>query len=137
MSLLQWDARYSVGIPAMDLQHRKLVELINILHDAMTGGKGNEVIGAVLDELVRYTKVHFSAEERLMRSGSYPELPAHRDEHALLTKIALDLQQQHHAGAAILSVKASHFLKDWLTHHILASDRDYGVVLAKLSEKAA
>jgi hemerythrin len=34
MGLLKWEKRYSVGIEAVDHEHRELVDLINRLHDA-------------------------------------------------------------------------------------------------------
>ncbi len=33
MPLLQWKHRYSVGIEAVDHEHRELIDLINTLHE--------------------------------------------------------------------------------------------------------
>ena len=55
MPLIQWDARYTVGVQRLGLQHRQLVALINQLHDAMAVGQGNQVIGSILDSLIYYT----------------------------------------------------------------------------------
>ena len=54
MPLIQWDARYTVGVQCLDRQHRR-VALINQLHDAMAVGQGNQVIGSILDSLIYYT----------------------------------------------------------------------------------
>ena len=36
MGLLHWESRYSVGIAAVDHEHRELVELVNRLYDKAT-----------------------------------------------------------------------------------------------------
>lgn len=40
MPIIQWNDSLPVGVDAMDLQHKKLVNLINQLFDAMKEGKG-------------------------------------------------------------------------------------------------
>ncbi len=44
MALLQWKDQYSVGIDAVDYEHRELIALINRLHDElMTKGKESSI----------------------------------------------------------------------------------------------
>ena len=52
MSLIQWDNSYSVGVAEIDLQHQKLIEMINYLHKAMSEGKANDVLGHIVNELM-------------------------------------------------------------------------------------
>ena len=52
MALITWSSMFSVGVAEIDNQHKKLVELINQLNDAMHAGKGADVMGKVLSELV-------------------------------------------------------------------------------------
>jgi len=62
----------SVNIQSIDEQHKKLVALVNNLNDAMSSGKGQLIMGKILDDLVAYTKTHFATEERLMTTHTYP-----------------------------------------------------------------
>jgi len=55
MALITWNAALSVGVKEIDDQHKKLIDLVNQLNDAMHAGKGRDVLGAVLAELVKYT----------------------------------------------------------------------------------
>ncbi|MCC6132451.1 MAG: hemerythrin, partial [Acidobacteria bacterium] len=55
MSLITWSDELSVGVSAFDNQHKRLVALINELHDAMSAGKGSKVLGKILSELADYT----------------------------------------------------------------------------------
>jgi hemerythrin len=73
MELIKWKDVFSVKVSEVDNQHKKLIGLINQLYDAMRVGKGREVLGSVLTELVNYTIYHFSTEERLFREYGYPE----------------------------------------------------------------
>jgi len=45
MSLIEWSPAYSVKVKKFDDQHKKLIELINQLHDAMKAGQGNAMLG--------------------------------------------------------------------------------------------
>lgn len=126
MSLITWTDKLSVGVKEIDDQHKKLVAIINELHDAMAVGHGKDIIGKVLDEMVRYTVYHFSTEERLMKIHGYSDHVGHEKEHSDLVNTAAELQTAVHAGTTSLSLTTMHFLKDWLNHHILGSDMKFG-----------
>ncbi len=130
MSLIDWKSSYSVNVPEFDAQHRRLIALINDLHEAMIAGKAKETLGQILNGLVGYTKVHFAAEEKLLAARAYPDLAAHKSEHDKLTAKAVQLQSDFHGGRTSLSIGVMTFLKTWLEGHILGSDKKYGVFLA-------
>jgi len=52
MEIFHWTADLATGNGMIDQDHRHLIALVNKLNDAMTGGKGNAVLGQVLDELI-------------------------------------------------------------------------------------
>jgi hemerythrin len=110
----------------MDQQHRRLVDLINQLYDAMGMGKGDSVKRVVLSDLLTYTKVHFAAEERLMQEHAYPHFASHKRLHDELTGQVLQLTDKLQAGQMVASVTLANFLKDWLQTHITQEDRKYG-----------
>jgi len=130
MPLMEWTDRMSVGVAQFDNEHKKLVSLINELFDAVQAGRGREALGKILDELINYTKTHFTNEEHLMQKQGYPNLEAHRKEHEALTKQVIDVQRKYHAGAtAMLSMEVMTFLKNWLIKHIQGTDKQYGPFL--------
>ena len=63
MSLLTWNPAMSVGVRLLDEDHKKLIAMINQLHDGMLAGHSNDVVGDVLRRLVSYTVEHFRREE--------------------------------------------------------------------------
>ena len=129
MALITWSDNLSVKVKQFDDQHKKLVDMVNQLFDAMKTGKGNQVMGDILKQLIAYTQTHFAAEERLMQQYGFPEYEAHKKEHNALVVQVLDLQKQFQDGKAVLTQNVMNFLRDWLSKHIQGVDKKYGVYL--------
>ncbi|NTW89085.1 MAG: hemerythrin family protein [Desulfobulbaceae bacterium] len=125
MALFNWDSSLSVNIAEIDEQHKKLVNLVNDLFEAMKEGKGSQILGKVLSDLTRYTKTHFATEERLMRSNSYPSYLVHKKEHDELIAQVDDLNKKFQDGQMVLSTSVGNFLKSWLVNHIKGTDMKY------------
>ena len=130
MAFFEWSEKYSVGVQAIDDQHKRLFGLINDSFEAMRAGMGDAALGKVLDGLVDYTKTHFRFEEKLLQSNGYPSLAAHQKVHEGLTAQVMDLAAKFKAGKTTLSIQTGSFLKDWLSNHILTTDKSYGPHLA-------
>ena len=129
MVFIVWKNDMNIGVAAMDAQHQKLVQLINKLADAMSAGKGNEVLQSVLTELVGYIKTHFASEEGLLSTNKYPEYGTQKTEHDRFTKKIVDFQDQFRAGKIAISIELMNFLKEWLLGHIQGRDKLYGIFL--------
>lgn len=93
MALLQWNQRYSVGHPAVDHEHRELIDLINTLHAALRAGGGAGAEG-FFGDLYRAVSSHFALEEQLMRAHRYPEYAGHKQEHEALLDEIRDMMDQ-------------------------------------------
>jgi hemerythrin len=129
VALIVWNDALSVKVDEIDVQHQQLVALINQLHDAMSQGKGREVIGSVLAGLLEYTRTHFAAEERMMVAGSYPGYPVQRAAHEALIQQVVDLRTRFLTGETVMTQEVMKFLKDWLMEHIRVLDMQLGVYL--------
>ncbi len=124
MTYLVWSDDLAVGNNFIDNDHKKLIDMVNRLHELMQEGRGKDVLDKVLHNLVTYTQEHFRREEDLMRRIGFPGLADHQYEHQKLLKQVLDLQQKFESGAATLSIQVLHFLRDWLINHIGKSDME-------------
>jgi hemerythrin len=131
MPLFIWKDSYSVNIKEFDDQHHKLIEMINTLHDAMSSGKGVQVMGGVLDDLAKYTATHFAAEEKVMLAHNYPGYLAHKMEHERLTARVLEILTQYQDRQVTLTLGVMKFLQDWLISHIQGTDQKYTAYLNK------
>lgn len=126
MAYMNWKAIYSVNVAEIDDQHRKLIAMINELHDAMKVGKGRQVISLILDEMIEYASTHFATEERYMTKFGFPGYAEHKAEHDEFTRKVLGYQRSHSEGSLALSFEVIDFLETWLVKHIQGTDKQYG-----------
>ena len=127
MPLMQWNEKMSVGVSTFDNEHKKLIDLVNALHDGIQANRTPDVLGKVLDGLISYTATHFKHEEEFFAKSGYPASAEHKKEHDDLTRQVLDIQAKFKGGATgTLSLEVLAFLKKWLIGHIQGSDRKYG-----------
>ena len=126
MGLSDWSPRYTVNHPVMDEHHHTLFKLVDKLSEALIEKKENEVIGEILNSLIDYTRMHFAAEEELMRKADYPGVSQHKAAHDRLVEQVQELQRRHKAGDSTVNEEISKFLMtDWLVNHILGMDELY------------
>lgn len=125
MALINWDDSFSVKVAEIDSQHKKLVQLINDINDAMKQGKGKEVIGNVLNELINYTAVHFKTEEKYFDQLNYTETATHKLEHSNLVKKVVEFRTEFQNGRQSMTIDVLNFLVTWLKNHILIEDMKY------------
>ncbi|MCB9799794.1 MAG: bacteriohemerythrin [Candidatus Omnitrophica bacterium] len=130
MPLIEWSENFSVNIPSIDEQHKKIVHMVNELHEAMITDKGNSVLGKIFGELIQYTKTHFSYEEKLFQTYGYPEAEDHKQSHDALTSKTMALQKDFETGSTTIMFEVSDFLKSWLTNHIQGQDKKYAPFLS-------
>jgi hemerythrin len=124
-TLIEWSDNLSVGIQEIDDQHQFLVELLNKLHRAIHQRQGTAAAEAILMELVDYTKIHFAVEESLMRILGYPAYVDHKQQHDHLIDEIHALQDKLSSGKASVTFELLHFLRTWLTKHIMEEDQHY------------
>ncbi|MBT3308566.1 MAG: hemerythrin family protein [Gammaproteobacteria bacterium] len=132
MKELIWDQSLSVQVKEIDEDHRRLVELFNLLLHAVEEGDTTEYVEALLEELLSCTNWHFKHEERLMLKYSYAHADAHKREHRSLIESAKALQQKFIAGGRMISAEEIEFLEQWLTGHIFGADMEMGVYLGEV-----
>lgn len=120
MQGIVWNERFSVGVPAMDEQHKRLIDLIN-------GLQTSDNVGIVFDTIMGmfdYASEHFRSEERLLRSAGYSELPTQEREHKVFLEKAIDFSKKDLRDPQACK-EIVLFLRSWLLHHILEEDMKY------------
>lgn len=129
---LAWGEVLSVDVDEIDQDHKKLVELFNLLAHAVDDSESAEYVAAVFEELVNCTVWHFSHEERLMLKYAYPQSGEHKVEHRALIDSAKALQQKIHAADNAIGDDDIEYLERWLTEHILTDDMRLGDYLSQV-----
>lgn len=128
MSIWLWDSSLSVGIDAVDGQHRRIIDYINELEVAKLDDD-KEIVSEVLMGLVDYTRTHFLFEEDLMRQAGYPLSDAHKKTHDAFVAHVIKYVRQYENGQDVTR-KLSSDLRVWLTNHIKRDDKDYAPYVA-------
>jgi hemerythrin len=99
--------------------------MINELNDAMGQGKGKAALGNILRGLIAYTRTHFGTEERYFARFGYPDTDSHKREHAAFVQRVADFRDGLEQGKLTLSIEVMKFLSNWLTKHIMGTDKKY------------
>ena len=122
MALIAWKSRYSVGIDAVDHEHRELIDLINQLHESLLAGSGEPDVTAFLGEIFRAISAHFALEERFMDAHGYDQLDAHKQAHEDLLEEIRDIMDGYEADPDGASKLLSGRLDAWFTDHFKTHD---------------
>lgn len=132
MKDIVWGDVLSVAVDEIDEDHRKLVNIFNILNHSVAEGESPDYLAAVLEELINCTVWHFSHEERLMLKYGYEEIEEHKAEHQELINSAKKLQQEILQADKPVSDEDIEFLERWLTEHVLTADMRLGSYLSQV-----
>jgi hemerythrin-like metal-binding protein len=128
----EWNKSYEIGNPAIDAQHKQLVDMFNGLMSACTSRKGHEEIERALHFLVEYTVKHFADEEEWQKKINYPEYKKHKQLHADFCKTvaALFTQFRTEGASSGMVVKLNSSVGTWLINHIRQEDAKIRAFLA-------
>ncbi|HJM90896.1 MAG: hemerythrin domain-containing protein [Alphaproteobacteria bacterium] len=74
---------FEIEVELIDNDHRRLVEIINEITQAIDDDQPEECARLVPD-FVAFTKRHFAREEALLEKNGYPQVDKHRRHHASL-----------------------------------------------------
>ena len=119
---IRWSEDLSVGVPALDQDHRRLIELLNEILHAVAAGAGRAVLAKLVGDLVEGTRGHFEREERLLREMGFPDIDHHHEEHG---RLMIDIAEMIDRLTDADDDGAHHFLRHWLTDHIVTYDMSY------------
>lgn len=123
MPQLEWNEGLSVGVEAIDNDHKILLDLINKISFAIEKNEETSAIEEVFGQLEAYVVEHFSREEQLMRDCHYPGLREHIKLHRKLTSKVPELKAELLAADSREAAEEINlFLFDWLMNHILGDD---------------
>ena len=123
MALVEWKDEYRIGIPAVDFEHRGLIDLINNLHSDLSGNPDKAEVLACLGEIYARISAHFALEERVMRERRYDQYLDHKEDHERLLDEIRDIMDRSEAETGFDHASAlSHELGDWFAVHFRTKD---------------
>ena len=122
MSLIRWKDEFSVGVAAVDLEHRELIQLINRLDADMQEYATKTAVVQALGEIYARISAHFALEEKIMRDADYDGLAAHKQDHELLLDALLDIIDDVDGAGRYDRAALSQRLESWFSEHFQTHD---------------
>ena len=124
MKIIEWAQKMSVQVAEIDDQHKKLVEIINAAFSIENPSENRKKFEPILNDLIEFTRVHFSTEEKYFDKFNYAEKDEHIEEHLKLIDAVLKFKDGFDSGKCDCEPFLS-FLRDWLAEHLLKMDQKY------------
>ena len=139
MARIEWSDEYALGLPAIDKDHRELVDQCNEYLEAVDQGASLQSLAEILGRMILRTQAHFLSEERMLDRHAYPGLAQHKADHdqlliqAQALKDRFDQADDDEDLARTVIAETSDFMRSWLLDHICFKDRPYRPYLRSLS----
>ena len=122
MSLITWKDEFSVGVAAVDLEHREMIELINGLDDDMQAHATQTTVMEALGEIYARISGHFALEEKIMRDARYDGFATHKQDHERLLDTLLDVMDSVDDAGRYDRAGLSSDLDRWFSDHFRTHD---------------
>ena len=130
----EWKEEYCLGIPAIDLQHKRIFTCISRIAQGAADDDRLRAESEII-KLLGLLQQHFLLEENMMREFRYPDLEHHVEEHRQFHSDVHHLAQtslKKKGGVPREALKMTH---KWLTEHIMVSDRHYFTFFSNPAQK--
>lgn len=133
---IAWCESLKTGVLAIDEDHRRLLELLELLEQARALRVDAAVIKETIRDLLDVFRAHFEREELLMEEVAYAQLADHRLAHKLMItafgQLVAGFTEEDAPGAD----SVAEFLAGWLTNHIDGADRPLANEVRRTREMA-
>lgn len=128
LETLEWKPEYSIGIAAVDHEHKELIEAVNGALKLMSPGvdQSKSKIDAVrtqLGAIHSMVAAHFALEEKEMRDLHYPDYARHKDDHETLLDTFVDILAEIEVRSLEdLAAELRPRLSNWFSRHFREED---------------
>lgn len=133
---MEWHKKYETGNEEVDNEHKEIFALVKKVINAAFDSQ-EEKIETTIDFLADYTIRHFAHEERIMEESNYPDTDIHKKQHQDFVKdvVALKERVMVESDSRKSSIEVNNVIVDWLTAHVLGSDKVMAEYYRKWSRK--
>lgn len=128
MAYFEWEDRFFTGVNSIDEQHKVLIGIINTFYDKVKENPEPDynLMNKEIIELKKYSFYHFVTEEKLMEKSNYVNLKQHQKEHQDFVAKIEEWHTKVINKKLIMYMEITHYLKQWLTNHIMMDDMKFG-----------
>jgi hemerythrin-like metal-binding protein len=125
MPLLNWKAEYSVNQEVLDSHHKQLFSLLNMVYENVMNSLEVCSVLPLIDELMEYTRSHFTMEEQFMKDHGYQGIDTHISKHREFTHTIEAIKSHYHGNNLEAAQELMVVLGEWLLQHVLKEDMKY------------
>ncbi|MDD1643815.1 MAG: PAS domain S-box protein, partial [Methylococcaceae bacterium] len=137
IDIFPWDDNFNTGLAKVDEQHRRLVQLLNVLASHVAFRSDIPQWNEIFDELSDYAVYHLQTEETIWHEFFVDDISEvkHRNSHASFIEEVERLKAGQASKPKSQVVEdALDFLVRWLASHILESDRYMAYTVLAMKE---
>jgi hemerythrin-like metal-binding protein len=125
---VKWiDDKHSLGIEAIDNQHKELFLLVNRLAELAPGPDYPHELIKVFKQLYAYTHYHFNTEGEIFRKYDYPGRDRHNKSHNEFTAKIKTWLTDYRDKPNLPLAEPLDFLVNWIISHIQGEDKAYAL----------
>jgi hemerythrin len=114
MAYLDWNPAFDTGIPGIDYEHHRLVDMLNEINELVLSKAEPHKVADTLARFHTLATAHFALEEKIMRDQRYPGLAGRRDIHYQLLDQVREIMDGYETGAFRAGESLPDTLKRWL-----------------------
>ncbi len=126
VEIFPWDDNFETGITEIDVQHKKLVCLLNQLSSHLVYQFNSPTMDEIFIELAAYAILHFNSEEIIWQKYFTDDIwyIGHQKTHATFIADVLAIKANiKGAGYNEVMEKIVSFLTHWLAFHVIETDK--------------
>ncbi|WP_297453129.1 bacteriohemerythrin [Persephonella sp.] len=136
MEILKWGKEFELGIPEIDQQHKKLVDILNSFYTELAGNVDrDEAIKHFFNDLEKYLILHLKFEEEFMQQMGFDNFENHKKVHDMFIKLYKEEKERYLSGDKKALNELVALSLSWLLNHIAKTDRKYAEFYKKLNNQ--
>ena len=118
-----WKKDYSVNIDIIDEQHKKFLDIMNLLIDTINENDCSQRVADIFFSLAYYAEHYFINEEIMFKNYQYPNLTQHKEVHNKFIMRIIQFQKEFEQDKENVCEELLQYLEDWFKEHILDYDK--------------
>lgn len=122
---LTWSKALSSGIDQIDLQHKRILDLLNILVVANQSPNDRERLVLALKEFTEAIEEHFEYEEKLLADSGYKNLKRHKAGHEEIAETLNSIMMSVMFDNSDISSEMINRVVRWFEEHLTSEDPKY------------
>ncbi len=129
MPIFNFDAEFKLGIPKIDEEHARLVNMLNEMQDLVKLNEKDKACVIFRETMSAFVSSHFDHEEAFMREIGYPRVDEHAQLHRNFKRSMEAVMEKINSMDEAAFRNAMTDTYTWIITHIGKTDRKYASYL--------